>query len=552
MNIFKLNGINVLGGLDWVSLDPELPYKKALADFYSKNKNIRSGILLQANGEGVIGFVPSSSDKKIKTKGIPSAEALLSMANQRQIENMNQNGEVTSPDMGWILVQKIDNETDKYWVGIVRNGLPLPGGDFVGNYTEINEKIEEILNFGAASFTLYTKEENIHYNFMGAVSVVEKSFSEIIIGLPREKAHIKIFSFAGILAVSIFALMIVVVGSWWGISEWQQKVQMEKMQKEAKLKSEQQEKQAQQISDQYEKTIKDLLSKSLDQGMAEISSSLTSSSGKDVLLNWQNIIYNLSVFQGTWDLNEIDCGLENQIPLCTVNLVRGDIGNNRELLKFHPDAIIVGDKASYVIRGPELNVRQIDFQNLANAKNFGTGFLSNIQFLSQSDLKHEIEASKNIVKEVVLPPLPTVLPKSMQTVINDVSKKPPEKVSIDLGYASGHITISGDGLWQFSGLSDYINEPNLKIETLMVKIDPNNLDSTLWDLKGTYIIRVASKPMVPEIPFGDKKIKIDIPDKYQIQTDEDLSGIETSKVDTMDTLEAPSEQKNLDNAENKN
>lgn len=526
MKKISLDGIEVLGGLEWTILNSDKTHKKALAEYIANNKGVRHGIVMTSNGESAVGRLPAN--EKNKTGKTPSAAALLALANQRQLEAINSAVDTENPgtitDSSWIVAQPIEGDSGLYWMGAVRNGLPTPGSDFVGSLQEVIERIESLLQIG--SFIIYSRDREIRYNFAAMTNVVEKQFAELVAGIPLHKAEVKMFSLASYLTLAILAGFILLVGGWWGFTTWQEKVQQEKARVEAQKAAAAQNRQAVEDVKKYEQDVRAVILKSLDEGMAEIDAGLASSSPLATMIAWRDLIYNLDVYQSTWDLQGVNCGLDNQTPVCTISLQRGETGNNRQLLLEHPDAVIDGDNASYAVRGQDLTPRDVNSSQVTAALDFQKGLLSELQVLRQAAVTHQVAASQDIVKQVALPPPPSALPVSVEAV---EGAPPIQNISINLGFASGELNISGEGLWQISGLGKYLDQPNVRVSEFSTTISANNLEQMAWNLKASYFIRNLPQPVIPEVPMGDKKIVIEVPAKYHSSI-EVTGGISESNV----------------------
>lgn len=541
MKKISLDGIEVLGGLEWTTLNSEKTQKKALAEYMANNKGVRHGIVMTSNGESAVGRLPAN--EKTKTGKTPSAAALLALANQRQLEAMSANVDTENPatatDSNWIVAQPIEGDSGLYWMGAVRNGLPTPGSDFIGSAQEVTERIESLLMLG--NFIIYSRDREIRYNFAAMTSVVEKQFAELVAGIPLHKAEVKMFSLASYLTMGILVGFVLLVGGWWGFTTWQEKVQQEKARAEAQRAAAEQNRQAAEDVKKYEQDVRAVILKSLDEGMADIDAGVASASPLATLMAWRNLIYNLDVYQSTWDMKGVTCGLDNQTPVCTINLQRGETGNNRQLLLEHPDAVIDGDNASYAVRGQDLNTRDVNASHVTAALDFQKGLLSELQVLRQASVTHQVSASQDIVKDVALPPPPAALPVSVEAI---EGAPPVQNISINLGFASGELNISGEGLWQISGLGKYLDQPNIRVTEFSTTISAGNLEQMNWELKASYFIRNLPQPVIPEVPMGDKKIVVEVPAKYHSSL-EVTGGISESNVQG---VKSSSEEFGSDNA----
>jgi len=161
------------------------------------------------------------------------------------------------------------------------------------------------------------------------------------------------------------------------------------------------------------------------------------------------------------------------------------------------------------------------------ALDFQKGLLSELQVLRQASITHQVAASQDIVKDVALPPPPSVLPAAAAEAVEGAP--PVQNISINLGFASGELNISGEGLWQVSGLGKYLDQPNVRVTEFSTTISANNLEQMAWSLKAAYFIRNLPQPVIPEVPLGDQKITVEVPAKYHSSI-EVTGGISESSV----------------------
>ena len=528
MKKINLDNIEVLAGLEWTALPADQPEKKAFSDFLSNNKTARHGVILRSNGIVVVGR-PDAESVKIKTGKTPSAIALLALANQSIInEAGGLSSEVTSEEHNWIIAQAIDGSEDSFWMGAVKNGVPVPGCDILGSREKIIESITDLINI-QNNFVVYTIDKEVRYNVVAQVTVVEKSFADLVRSVPTKKAELALFSMGIIVTVSIITLSVILIGGWWAYSSWSNAKKAEEAKKAMLAQQQAQKEQTNQATSTYQQAVKLAVLKALKDGMNDVNISLSSPSPRENINAWRSLIYKIDLYQSGWNMNSINCALEGLQPLCTINLKRGDIGTNRTLLDDHPDAIVNGDKASYVVREKELAPRQGSFKNLGSSIDFEKGLLSDLQELRQAGLQHTVIASKDVVKSVTLPPQP---PSASVTNIPGHAPAPPagpSTISIQLGVANGSITIEGNQLWELSGIAKYLDLINIRVKDLSVSIKPQNISTIRWRLNVDYFIRSLSQPIIPPIIVGGKNITIELPSEYR-STTMTVGGIASSKV----------------------
>ena len=536
MKKIRLDDIDVVAGLEWAvvhSPNHTVSEKKAMSEFLSSNKQSKRGVVVRANGFTVVG---RTEHKVSVPKKVPSAAALLAFANQKAIEHAGGNStEATSEEHNWIVVEPVQGSTDEFWMGVVKNGIPIPGGDVVGPLNQVIDEIQEIME-ASSNFTVFTRNKEVRYNVVGQVNVVEKTFAELVQGVPTKKAEIALFSIAGILAVGIIVGALLLSGAWWGYSEWSEARRQEQARISAAAKKKAQQQQIAADAKKYETDVRAAVLKALKEGMDDVKVSLSTPSAHQQTEGWRNVIYNLDLYQGGWVIQGLDCAAEAEVPVCTLLLNRGDLGTNRSLLAEHPDAVIDGDKASYVLRGSNLSNRDPDLQQVISGGDFGKGMLSDLQELRITGIKHSVEASKDVTKVAKLPPQPSLLP------VGDGDKKKgakadkpargkdgaPTSVTIDLGFATGGIELQGDGVWQLSGVAKYLDQSNIRPKSLMVKIDPSNVEKSSWTLTLDYFVRTKPEPVIPAVPLGEEKIVVELPAEYRSQRTVDGGVTESS------------------------
>ena len=130
MQITQLRGKKWVIGLDWEILAGDLSIKQEAKDVAEKT-NCNYGLLIEYENQYAIGLSQKSSKE-------PSAALNLALANQ---ESRAQNGLDNYPD--WIVVEEAGE--DKYWMGVIKNGLPAPQFDAVFDITTVKEKFAELI-----------------------------------------------------------------------------------------------------------------------------------------------------------------------------------------------------------------------------------------------------------------------------------------------------------------------------------------------------------------------------------------------------------------------
>lgn len=525
--VITLDSFRVVAGLEWTALPSEIPERKALSEYISsgrKNKKPSKGIIVRSGGVTVVG----RAESKIKIpKDTPSAAALIAFSNQKVIEESGGlSSEGTSEEHNWIVVEKLDDYGDDYWMGAVKNGVPIPGGDIIGNLDKMIEQVGMILA-ATSNFTIFTTDKDIKYNFVSETNVIEKSFSEFVREIPTKKAELTYFSIGLMIAAGIFVVAILAVGTWWGYSQWVDARKAEQQQRATAARVAAQQSQIREETATYEREVEEAVLEALRSGMGEISAGISTPSPREHIDAWMNIIYNTNIYQHGWEIKEIECGLDGEDPFCNISLDRGALGVNRLILEAIPDVEIEGDSAYYTIKTSPRHARNNTFDHISSAGAFERGLISDLQILRLSGLNHDISASQEIVKQATIPPPPAIIPQAISEAGGAVP--PQTSVTIQLGFGGGTIGLRGDGMWQLKGVANYVDIPNVRARALKITINTSSLERTQWDLALDYFVRTNQQPIIPAIRVGEGAINIPLPEEYRSKFEvsggvEDYSG----------------------------
>lgn len=547
MKIIRLGDTEVVAGLEWSAIrSPSssgaaaISEKKALASFLSSNKGSSRGVVVSVNDYTVVGR--PEQKVKVKTKA-PSAAAMFAMAQEKETSGAAPSTtgvtetEGTGEDHNWIIAEQIigpvegfENPSEPlFWLGIARNGLPLPGADIIVPRSKAIEEITEMLAASSGA-TVFTVDRDIRYHVVGHVMVVEKKFEDVVrgAGIDQNKAQVKMFSMAAPIAIGVVGVTVLVLGGYFGWEAWSNARAQELARQQAAQSAAEQARQASEETKKYTSDVRAALENGLRSGMTEISDAMAAASPYEMIEAWRDIIYNMELYQHTWNLKGVNCGVEGDEPFCVVSLARDNMGTDRVLLEERPDAIIEGDNAQYTLRGKPVAPRSIELPYLVSRNAFSRGLISDLQILRMSGISHTAEASKEVTKTVSLPE-----PSSMVAIPTVVSQETGEEVSgattsvdIQLGVAKGEISIQGDQIYQISGIARYVDQPNIRANSLEVTFSDDT--DGRWSLNLDYVVRTLPAPIVPPVPVGDEQIKIDIPEEYKSKVEVEGGMLETS------------------------
>ena len=557
MKKIRLGETEVIAGLEWSAIrspsssgGATISEKKALTSFLSSNKGASRGVVVSVNDYTVVGR--PEKKQKVPSK-VPSAAALFALANQKESSSSaytEDATEGTGEEHNWIIVEQIEGGVDGseevdeplFWLGMARNGLPVPGADLI---VTRNQAIDELAEMLAASSgtTVFTTDREIRYHVVGQVSVVDKRFDDIVrgAGVDHASAHVKLFSIAAHVAIAVIAVTVLGLGGYFGWEAWSSAKQEVRARISAARNAAEQKRQVAEETEKYETEVRKAVEDGLRSGMNEVTDALSASSPYDMLDAWKQIVYNIDVYQSTWELSGVSCAVESEQPVCSVSLKRGSLGTNRLLLEERPDAIIEGDNAIYVLRGSPVQTRQIELPYLVSSSAFSRGLISDLQMLRMTGLSHSAASSKEITKSVRLPePSPLIPMPELPSGPGSGSSSPSTSISIQLGIAKGEISITGDNLYQISGVGRYLDLPNTRATGLDISLGTGNTDTTRWTLKLDYMVRTLPAPIIPPIPLADSQIRIEVPEEYKSSIPVDGGMEETAGVSTA-PIEAPVE-----------
>jgi len=521
----RLGGYDLLGGMAWSALPSDTPEKKGMSEFFSnpdKGKGVSKGLIVRFGGISVVGYLKP----KDKAPSLPSAQAMLAMANQRFIEDAGGlSSGSTNEEHNWIVVERLEDQgkesdDDLYWMGAVKNGVPVPVADIVAKKDVIIEEMVHLFDAGANDgFTVYTKDKDVRYNALSSVNVYEKSFTELVAGIQASKAKPNLFQMGALIAIGAILFLFLLGGAYFGYSVYAEKKALEEAaiieakQKAAKAAQKEQEEKS------YEQSVKELMLTSLKLGADEVQAGMVAPSASNTIAAWRDLVYRIDLDQSGWKLKEINCLIDTDLtPKCRLDLMRGQMGINSILLADRPDVIIEGDDASYMVSGPAIPAREATFASLGSANEFSNDVVSELQMLRAVDIEHDVRASKDIVKNVTLPPPPSSLKLPAQD-----AKAPPLK--IQMGAATGMATVSGSQLWQMSGIAEVLEANGVRVKDVKITINPDNLATSSWVISFDYFVRTLPQPIIPPVPLGETVINVELPPEYRAQTAVQAGGV---------------------------
>lgn len=515
MKTIKLNNKNIVIGLEWDLLDPGIRSEtSAVRAILKRNPGVKMGVLVRSADLATIGMVPA---KQKKPAGLSGA-ALLALANQE--EQGKATGQSSSiEDNQWIVVERLQD--DEFWVVDIKDGVPLPGCDFVGGMERVRVYLDEMIE--NTSFKIFTTDPDISALVSHRAIVVPKGAPELIEEVEKSsRANIKVWSGVDpriLIAIGVFVFLGAGLFGWQFLSKLQQE-------KNAQLAAAQRASanaaQLAQDKKDYVQGVQQAVLSALDTGVAGVDAALSSASPRDVVASWIDMVEGLPLNHSGWSTETVSCSMETlEKPVCTVSIKRTPIGINRILLQDYPDAQIVGDEATYLLRGQDMVLRKPDWNELDSAQAFMMGLMSDLQFLRFGGINYTQTESKDIVQAIVLPTPPASLAATVNNAVgNNPAASAPRAAPINTGVAKGQLGFAGEDLWSLRGLLQTLDRSGLSVLSLSVKVSGGKHP---WQLQTDYYIRSLPAPVIPVVVGPDGPITTPLPEKYRHLVSQDLS-----------------------------
>lgn len=497
--IVKLKDTSVVIGLEWELLEGASE-RRAQRDILKKNPGVKAGVLVRSADIAVIGLMAPGQKKP----SVPSGAALLALANQdAQARVTGQSSSIE--DNQWIVIERLGE--DEFWVVDIKDGVPLPGADFVGSYDKVRTYLDDMLE--GAGFKVFTSDPAIQELVDQKAMVVPSGAAEIIAELEKPaRGNLKTVSGVDPVIILVIVGFLAIVGGFFAWDYFKKMSQQRAAQQQAAARASEDARRLAAEKAGYVESIEKAVLEALDQGVNTVNASLQTPSPGQVVDAWLGMVEALPMDHSGWTLERADCALETpEKPLCTVNLKRSAEGINRILLEDFPEAIISGDTATYVVRGPDLKPRTSDWHQVSSAHGMLVGLVSDLQFVRTVGLSYNQSESKDITQAVAMPTPPATVFKPGDTQQNT----PPGPVNT--GMAKGQLGLSGAGLWQVRGLAPLFERGSISALTLTVTL--GGAGTHAWQLQTDYFVRSLPSPVLPVVIGPDGPITVAFPDKHK-------------------------------------
>lgn len=470
MQIIEIKGKKWIVGLEWELLPNENSIRlesKAVAE----RTHSKFGILVDSDQQFAIGVSKSSSK-------VPSAALYLALANQEA-----RNSTDDSEENDWIVVEDVGN--DKFWLAVVKNGIPLPEYDAILDITEVSKKITNLLKHD--TYKLFSTCPEIHGIFDGLKNIEEVDINTLTENVKTKIGFTKLKGVPDSVVYMMLALLVAMIAMY-GVSTLIEGHNLKEKAEsfERKRKEEEHQKQL-----KYENDLKNYQELRDTARKAAINNVLIgmTASPMNMLSAWHNTVGKIELGTHGWDLNTIECYFKDAKPnipassACDIKFIRNDLATNRMLLQEYPDALIKGNEAVVTKEVPldkagMVNLKEEDLNNLPNAKNWGFDMISQLQLLKVVDIEHEIKPSVDIT--FISPPKP-VNPKDVA-----VGQKS-EETNESIGIAKGQIIIKSTNVDLIKEVADNVDFSGVGARKVVFKI--NGLGDISWEATLDYFIR---------------------------------------------------------------
>lgn len=509
MQILDIRGQKWTVGIEWEILPGDGPIKTEAKEVATKTDN-KFGVLVEYENTYAIGLA-----KKFNNK-FPSAALTLAIANQEAREN---NPDNAFPD--WIVIE--DAGEDRYWMSVIKTGIPAPQFDELLSITEVKDRMTELLIND--TFEVFSPSTEIISIFEGFKSIVAKGLNELTEDTEVENKFEKLIGIPNSVIFGSIAF-VAVCAAIWGVSLL---IEGKNLKEKAEYFAQQAEEEKIMRQKKFERAVekytrdKELAKTSaLDEVVAGISGNPAK-----ILNAFYNTLGSTPFGTHGWDLKKTECyfnlaksqTIEKQqqeeasgedvdkllqkhkdvkeIIACDQLYARTGYNTTRMFLTDYPNAKIDGDYA-IVHRPVKIDTTYIVkldnsiLEALPTAKRFGFDIQSQLQLIKIAGVEHQILGSNNLNYQLPGKPIDPGAEGGASAEGGQagevVIKYEPESVE-PLGYAVGEIIIKGKGLEMLRELADNVDFTGASIRK--ISLDGDFYDDLNWVATFNYYIKTT-------------------------------------------------------------
>lgn len=473
MQIIEIKNKKWTVGLEWEILPGEASFKDEAKEIAEKTSS-NFGVIVEHDGQFSIGLSKKTNPKN------PSANLYLAIANQeRRIAEPNN----YYPD--WIVVEEVGD--DKYWMAIIKNGIPTPQSDAILDITTVKDRIIDLLVND--TFTIYSPCVEIKALFDSQKNVEEVGLNELTADVTTK---IKFLKLRGIpdSVIKAGVAMAVLMGLLYGVYMFmegrdladKQRIFVEKQEAEEKA-----------LRDKYAQDLK-VWEKQKVQNEIDTQNKIKDAMKLipyGVVSSWYEIVGGIEAGTHGWKLGKIECYVEDSVTKpqasCDILFERTGLSTNRMFLQDYPNAILKGDQA-LVKKSLTIDERYINpnadslLTSLYTAKNWGFDMISQLQLLKIVNIENEIKPSSSITYTLPAKPLSPEEQKTGQKAQIEEQKS--------IGYAMGQIIIKNDNFELMKEVVDNVDFKGVSVKK--ATFEPRNLGEINWTIQLDYYVKEDS------------------------------------------------------------
>lgn len=507
--IISLNGKSVVVGLDWDLLNVKSNERKAVREMMKKNPGVKAGVVVNGTTRSVIGMMGVGQ----KRPSAPSGAAILAFVNGQELAAANGRQSSSVEETNWVVIQKLPDSEDRYWLVEIREELPMPATDKIYSLEEVRNHLEASLaGEDTLNLRIYTKDDEIFTIIpAGFKHWPESAFDLIEKWNKPSKANLKNLSGIDPVVFSVVGAGILLIAGYTGWNYYQDTVKKKMMSQQAAAQEKERIEQNEKTKQQYLAEVEKNALQALDQAVEAVNKGLATAHPAEVMQSWVELVESVPLNHSGWDTTGVECSMETpQIPICKISMKKGSYSTIRILKDDYPGVEIEGDAASYSLRGSELKLRTADWNGMESRDEFASSLISDLQYFTHGGVNFNQGASQEITQQITLPPPPTLID---QAQAEAGTQKPPEPGIVNTGVALGQLAISGSNVWRFKGMSESLERQGLTVNSMSITI--NSTGDMGWTLQSEFLIRSLPSPVIPTIVTPHGNVTVKLPEKYK-------------------------------------
>ena len=473
MQILEIRGKKWAVGVEWEILAGESTAKQEAKEIASKTAH-NYGVIVDYDVMTSVGLVKKQPPKA------PSAALYLALANQEHRTQVS----TTETFLDWIVLEDIGD--DKYWMAVIKSGIPAPQFDAIFDITTVKDKITELLIND--TYQIYSKSTEVSSLFEGIKEINAFSLNELTEDVKTKNSFVKLRGIPNYVIFGSIATMVTIGILAIGVSFLEGRSLAEKRANlQEKLQEEEVKRQLLYESEVaiHNKAVESNRSVAYERTLNKIRGN------PNIILNaWYNAVAEVGLGTHGWTLNTIECyyNIESGAVLnrfaCDFLYKRTGLSTNRMLLEDFPHAQIKGDQAIVTFNVPieqeALTYTVVNsLSDLRGVNDWNFNMVSQLQLLKIADIEHKIEPSSDITFEV--PPTP-VSPAQQQ---QGISIGVPQQVS--LGVSTGNVLISGDSFELIREIADNVDFYGLALRRVTFEV--KELGVINWEATFNYFVK---------------------------------------------------------------